>query len=94
MTNSEAIAVLMEQKRYVHENSVPDQALDIGIKALKNERKKGKWIKHEPFDKGHKNCNVCIECSVCGIWFGYDCYARTNYCPNCGADMRGEGKKP
>ena len=47
--------------------------------------RKGKWIKHEPFEKGHKNCNVCIECSVCGLWFGYDCYAKTNFCPNCGS---------
>ena len=54
------------------------------------ERKTGKWIFHEPFDCGRKNCNPCIECSCCRTWFGADCYAKTNFCPNCGADNRGE----
>lgn len=52
--------------------------------------RKGKWIYHEPFDCGHKNCNPCIECSCCGTWFGADCYAKTNYCPNCGSYNGGE----
>ena len=54
------------------------------------ERKTGEWIVHQPFEDGHKNCNVCIECSCCRTWFGHDCYAETNFCPNCGADMKGE----
>lgn len=29
------------------------------------------------------------QCSVCGYWNGR---RKTNYCPNCGADMRGERK--
>ena len=73
MTNSEAIAVLMEQKRYVHENSVPDQALDMGIKALKNERKKGRWL-----NKGRKIC-----CSVCGRTN----FLAPKFCPDCGSEM-------
>lgn len=41
------------------------------------ERTKGKWIE----DSGN------IACSHCHIiWL----YRKTNYCPNCGADMRGE----
>lgn len=48
----------------------------------------GWWIDHEPFER--KNCNVCIECSVCNTWFGHDCIPKTKFCPNCGADMRGE----
>lgn len=86
MTNSEAIAVLMEHKRYVHENSVPDQALDMGIKALKNERKKGKWI------VPHHDVVISGTCSCCGwdaILFETD-VAGMPYCPNCGADMREE----
>ena len=50
----------------------------------------GKWIIHKPFDSGRHNCNECIECSVCGTWFGHDCYEISNFCPNCGADMREE----
>lgn len=53
--------------------------------------KKGKWIFHKPFDDGHKNCNECIECNQCHTWLGYDCYAKTRYCPNCGAEMSGGG---
>lgn len=52
--------------------------------------KTGKWIFHKPFDDGHKNCNGCIECSQCHTWFGHDCYAKTPYCPNCGAKMEVE----
>ena len=54
--------------------------------------RKGHWIYHEPFDCEHKNCNPCIECSCCGTWFGADCYAKTPYCPNCGAKMEEGGK--
>ena len=60
------------------------------IKALppvQPEQKMGKWILHKSFDNGHKNCNECIECSQCHTWFGHDCYAKTPYCPNCGAKM-------
>ena len=52
---------------------------------------RGKWIIHNPFDSGRHNCNECIECSVCGTWFGHDCYEISNFCPNCGADMRQTG---
>ena len=44
-----------------------------------------------PFDSGRHNCNECIECSVCGTWFGHDCYEISNFCPSCGADMRQTG---
>lgn len=43
------------------------------------ERKKGHWI-----DTGSgQECSVCHE-----IQYGYDNYR--HFCPNCGADMRGE----
>lgn len=45
----------------------------------------GRWIDHEKFER--KNCNVCIECSVCNTWFGHDCIPKTMFCPNCGARM-------
>ena len=60
------------------------------MRPIEPERKTGEWIVHQPFEDGHKNCNVCIECSCCRTWFGHDCYAETNFCPNCGADMKGE----
>ena len=48
------------------------------------ERKKGKWIK---LYAGN------YKCSVCGDWWGNDDNEMVEdfkYCPNCGADMRGE----
>lgn len=53
------------------------------ILAAQPERKKGEWI--------NRSLNICYPdwerytCSVCGKHsYSYD------YCPNCGADMRGE----
>ena len=43
------------------------------------ERKKGHWI----YTGSGQECSVCHE-----IQYGYDNYR--HFCPNCGADMRGE----
>lgn len=48
------------------------------------ERKKGKWI-GEPKD-GIEAMFFKPKCSVCG----FESADGKNYCPNCGADMRGE----
>lgn len=62
------------------------------IKALlpvQPERKKGKWIRisDEPFADR-------FECSECGKLPPIENYEwrLSDYCPNCGADMRGEGE--
>ena len=62
----------------------------MNLPSVTPQQKVGKWIFHKPFDDGCKNCNECIECSQCHIWLGYDCYAKTLYCPNCGAKMESE----
>ena len=49
------------------------------------ERKKGRWIPHEDEDGEHYG----DKCSECGVWYVMP-YGKTNFCPNCGADMRGE----
>ncbi len=48
-----------------------------------DERKKGEWIVKEG--------TVCYQdvCSECGKRFVHT-YPHYNFCPNCGADMRGE----
>lgn len=51
-------------------------ALDVAIKALKQEPKKGQWI-----DKGSLSC----RCDQCGCKNNKE----SNFCPNCGANMRG-----
>ena len=40
----------------------------------------GQWV---------SECEPHYECSVCHHWFHL--YDRTNYCPNCGAKMDGDG---
>ena len=47
------------------------------------ERKTGKWISLDDF-RGKYNTNG-YKCSECGEQSDYE----ENYCPNCGADMRG-----
>lgn len=59
------------------------------LKALPSaqpERKKGRWIKVN--GKTAINCSACYHCSW-SLSFE-DTVKRFNFCPNCGADMRGE----
>ena len=70
------------------------------VKALNSlpsaqERKKGKWIE---FDSDEDKYDI-IKCSHCKHIFTVDSYHWSdigfvkddfNFCPNCGADMRGE----
>ena len=44
------------------------------------EREKGEWIENDDYD----------ECSVCHITKSNLIKGKFNFCPNCGADMRGE----
>lgn len=58
------------------------QAADV-IEKLSGERKNGKWeFREEFFAYGiaHFDCSLCGESVL----------ERTFFCPNCGADMRGE----
>lgn len=63
--------------------------------ALPSARKKGKWkyekMKHI-LNGEVRTVRICSECN--GGWFRYDLSdgvedVEPNYCPNCGADMRG-----
>ena len=58
--------------------------------SIKPERERGKWVTHK---ESHKNMCYYIKCSKCGkeaIWTnGFSLYPPI-FCPNCGADMRGE----
>lgn len=50
------------------------------------ERKKGKWM---PITKGERGYSAGdFRCDQCGT--PNPCYRLTSFCPNCGADMRGE----
>ena len=49
---------------------------------IESQRKKGMWIEHNPHKWG---LGIVFECSECGEKI--DCEP-SNFCPNCGADMR------
>ena len=71
----------------------PDICLD-GIRSLPDadvvKRKNGKWMQTDAFPH-HVYCSVCyktyIPNSEWSIWEDGD--LPRNFCPNCGADMRG-----
>ena len=58
------------------------------VEEIQAERTKGQWIDMGDFE----------QCSVCGgthlkefqSYYGKTTWIKTNFCPNCGADLRGE----
>lgn len=92
MTREEAVGVIerlpvMSYMKKNEKQTIITTALDMAIEALKDpERKKGQW---EDFD--YDNSYLCTSCGE--IWTlndGTPEENNMNYCPNCGADMRGE----
>lgn len=56
------------------------------------ENVKGEWLPMKRFG-GETGQTPDVMCSVChapALWLGTLGCIRSNYCPNCGADMRGE----
>ena len=59
------------------------------LMSLQPERKKGRWIVDE-----EEESSISGSCSACG-WQAHlyeDDVVGMNFCPNCGADMRGESE--
>ena len=57
----------------------------LKLRLVSQSRKTGKWIILPPIFE-----EIC-QCSKCKMKFK-DALQWTNYCPNCGADMRGESE--
>jgi len=85
-----------KSETYSQYNEAWQDALDRAEGAIFNlpsaqpERKTGKWIEVDDY----YNC-ISGRCSVCG-WESHlyeDDVVGMNFCPNCGADMRGEQNK-
>ena len=57
--------------------------------SVEPERKKGKWIEQDDsWDGVYYECSVCKEAYT--LIDGTPSDNNYNFCPNCGADMRGE----
>ena len=86
MTRKETIKIMEHLKSIVSSEDYKE-AFSIAIEALKEkERRKGHW---EDFD--YDNSYRCTSCGE--IWTlndGTPAENNMNYCPKCGADMRGE----
>lgn len=63
---------------------------DKACKYRANERPQGKWVtESKPFDDGLGDDVLVMTCSICKKSFVYR-GTTSNFCPNCGADMRGD----
>lgn len=69
--------------------SYSDACGDVGNKCLDLSNRDVVEVKHGNW-RGKKDCfnNIWYLCSICGG----DISFKANFCPNCGADMRGKTK--
>ena len=77
-------------KQIVNENVI--EPIKRGELIIKDERPHGKWIGVEYYADGHPVFKVW-ECSCCREEHYGDDTILTNFCPNCGADMRSDNDK-
>lgn len=73
-----------------------EKGFRIGVEkglTVRPERKKGEWIKAKgmmpPEFHGYHYCSECGDFASMDVPYGSR-ENLSNYCPNCGADMRGE----
>lgn len=86
MTRKEAINRLYDAKDGYKEY-LTDDAIDLAIKALEQEPRKGHWIEYSWNDNGLARWG--LECDKCHKKYKYggEIWNNPNYCPNCGARM-------
>ena len=66
-------------------------AAGAGYEAGKEEnRPKGYWMNTEDDSPFHFKYTICSHCKKEAIIDDWDCYVKSDFCPNCGADMRGK----
>lgn len=76
-----AIWATTHEKKHCIGGKVRDDCPLVDIE----ERKVGKWIELEDFDCSDRG-EYLVKCSICDTCNGY---SKTDYCPSCGAEMRG-----
>jgi hypothetical protein len=85
MTREEAIAELNTFKVGA-KSELGENALDMAIKALEQEPKRGHWIMTSDYLTTAYGSVDYVKCSCCGK----DSLEEGNYCPNCGVEMESE----
>lgn len=70
-------------KHFGDKGSYTERIIANGVPYKQDERPKGKWIAQDEF-------GACFKCSNCGIGIDNDFPVYRSYCPNCGANMRGD----
>ena len=84
MTREEAVKVLKTMRLWTGLKD-KKEAIDVAIEALQEpERKKGQWV------DGESKCPVCGEDKFKNLDADICADFKPPFCPNCGADMRGE----
>lgn len=103
MTREEAKTVLYEWQKSMVKHGVPldtskVQALRVAIEALQADRPHGTWRKYavdgDVYDlNGVHTWGVEYQCPFCGqIHTLIEGFGQWNFCPECGADMKGGNK--
>lgn len=97
MTNKDAIENLkMIHFSFINPSTEEQRHLitdtfEVAIEALKKQRAKGHWIYAKVGKLFPSNDFKCSECGNILDFNGVNCgRGNANYCPNCGADMRGD----
>lgn len=81
MTNEETIEKLKELLFMTGYK----EALDLAIKAIKNERPKGKWIAADlTFGRSFYSCTICDKTENVPTCMNKPTF---KFCPNCGAEL-------
>ena len=80
--------LMSPQAQLASTRSFKQCAIDILWDVPSAERKRGKWIDGD-VETGALNIQYTEKiCSICG--WSHSLVIPNNFCPNCGADMRGE----
>ena len=83
------VSVLSDEFEVKGYNDGIDLAISViaEFPSVEPERKKGEWIY-----EGKRGRFPACKCSICGHYENADwaMLQGVNYCPNCGADMRGD----
>ena len=88
------LEIRSDELAHVHllQRQIDDLRRYLNLPSAEPGWKTGEWIKHENPTLG-QCLKIVYDCSVCHMGVGCEYFIRRSFCPNCGADMRGEDGK-